>query len=328
MRISFLVPHLQLYGGIRRILELSNNLVDFGHEVFIFHSDGSACDWMSSKASILSVNDFLKFDHEHLIFIFQDQRQLFKEAKAKYKYYYNLNLFNKKNLKIPLFLLKYFDKNSFAIKKSLLIKNCDLIANCTDTKDWLKNNLKLNCEVVFGGVNRNIFSPRNINRLDTRIKIICLGSHKFWKGTKIIEDAVEIVKQDFPDVYLEKYFGKGLTQEQLGVAYAESDIFVDAQIYAGWNNPIAEAMASGVPVVCTDIGPNKDIAINNKTALMVEAGDSQAMASAIKRLLIDDNLRKYIINNALEIIDSFTWSSAAKKMESILLNREKNYGKS
>jgi len=40
MKMSFVEPHLELYAGIRRIIELANRLTERGHDVTIFHSDG------------------------------------------------------------------------------------------------------------------------------------------------------------------------------------------------------------------------------------------------------------------------------------------------
>jgi len=41
MKISFIQPHLELYGGIRRIIELANRLTERGHDVTIFYFNGS-----------------------------------------------------------------------------------------------------------------------------------------------------------------------------------------------------------------------------------------------------------------------------------------------
>ena len=90
MKISFVEPHLRLYGGIRRIIELSNRLVLRGHDVTIFHSDGSPCKWLKCTAKIKSYNMLLNEVHD--VVIFNDPNpidyRLVKKAKAKIKILY------------------------------------------------------------------------------------------------------------------------------------------------------------------------------------------------------------------------------------------------
>ena len=40
MQISFLLPPLRLYGGVRRMLEIANHAVAWEHDVTIYHSAG------------------------------------------------------------------------------------------------------------------------------------------------------------------------------------------------------------------------------------------------------------------------------------------------
>ena len=48
MRIAFVEPHLKLFGGIRRVLELAHRLTLRGHSVTIYHPTGEPCDWMDA----------------------------------------------------------------------------------------------------------------------------------------------------------------------------------------------------------------------------------------------------------------------------------------
>jgi glycosyltransferase involved in cell wall biosynthesis len=320
MKISFLIPDFQLYGGIRRIIELSNHLVDFGHAVYIFHTDGSGCEWLEVKAEIKSLADFFEFEHGHLIYAFHPQYSDVARAKAKHKYYYNLNLYNKRRLKWwPLFLLKLWDDYMYWLKKSLLDKNAKVFVNCTDSKIWLKENFGLDVEVVFGGVNQKLFHPVDIKKKQGEIKVLTTGSPKYWKGTKIVEQAIKIVRKKYPQVAFETYHGKGYAQSKLAEVYSSADIFVDAQYYLGWNNPIAEAMACKVPVICGDVGQNKDIALQGETAILVPVRSPEKYAETIIRLINDKALRDKVVKNAFKKISEFTWEKAARKLEGILI---------
>lgn len=67
---------------------------------------------------------------------------------------------------------------------------------------------------------------------------------------------------------------------------------------------LIEAMASGLPVVATDVGGNSDI-VNEESGdgLLVPYGDADAMAEAIRRIMEDKPFRERCRENALRAID-------------------------
>lgn len=69
------------------------------------------------------------------------------------------------------------------------------------------------------------------------------------------------------------------------------DIFCLPSNAEGISNTLLEAMASGLPVVATKVGGNVDIAIEGETALLVDRGDSTALADALSRYVEDESLR-------------------------------------
>ena len=122
MKISFVEPHLELYGGIRRIIELSNRLVIRGHDVTIFHSDGSPCEWLKCIAKIKPYNMFL--DEVHDVVIYNDPNpidyMLVKKAKAKIKIFYVLELYQKEELrKKKSRITRSNNRRMLILKKSL-----------------------------------------------------------------------------------------------------------------------------------------------------------------------------------------------------------------
>ena len=53
---------------------------------------------------------------------------------------------------------------------------------------------------------------------------------------------------------------------------------------------LLEAMAAGTPVVSTDIDGYRNVATDGENALLVEAGNAQALASAMSRVIADPRL--------------------------------------
>jgi len=327
MKISFVEPHLKLYGGIRRVIELANRLTKRGHDITIFHSDGSPCQWMKCIAKVKNYKAVLMEEHD--VILYNDPNpidySLVKKAKAKLKVFYVLELYNKEllkgsNLKICL----PWNKRMLILKKCLCSPYLKL-SNATWEKEWLKENMNIPSILLLGGVNFEMFHPIEEREDKDDFRILCSGDPRERKGTKNILKAFEIVKKEEPRAILNTYHGKGISQEKMAEKYCSADIFVEASWQAGWNNPVAEAMACKVPVVCTDIGGVKDFAFHEKTALLVPPENPQAMALAVLRLIRDEKLREKLRENAYKHIKTFDWDISAEKMEIIFLSELNKY---
>ena len=87
------------------------------------------------------------------------------------------------------------------------------------------------------------------------------------------------------------------TEEELLAAYQEADLFVlaSAQTPDGNNegvpNVLVEALAMQVPVVASRTGGIPELIQHEVTGLLVEPADHSGLASAIERMLTDDELR-------------------------------------
>lgn len=82
-----------------------------------------------------------------------------------------------------------------------------------------------------------------------------------------------------------------------------SDLYFNSSEHEASSFLILEALASGLPVVATDMGGNNDI-INerNGCGLLVEYDDAEGSARAIKQIMDDDNLLAKLRQNALKAV--------------------------
>ena len=65
------------------------------------------------------------------------------------------------------------------------------------------------------------------------------------------------------------------------------DLFVLPSKAEGISNTIMEAMASGLPVVATEVGGNRELVVQGQTGMLVPQDDPQAMAEAMAAYLTD-----------------------------------------
>jgi len=80
--------------------------------------------------------------------------------------------------------------------------------------------------------------------------------------------------------------------------FIDSDIFVLPSHHEGMPISIIEAMASGLPIVATDVGGIPDLIKNNVSGLLIQAYNSKELADSIYKLLKSTELRRYLGENA------------------------------
>ena len=73
-------------------------------------------------------------------------------------------------------------------------------------------------------------------------------------------------------------------------------------------------MAAGVPIVASDLPTVREVLADGDNALLVPAEDPAALASAIRRLLVNPGLADRLRRTAYEQVDAFTWDARAARI--------------
>ncbi len=93
--------------------------------------------------------------------------------------------------------------------------------------------------------------------------------------------------------------------DQLPQLYHNTDIFVFASSCENLPNILLEAMASGLPIACSDRGPMPEVARDGATYFDPE--NPNAIANAIEKLVLDPDLRYRFAMRAFELASAYTW---------------------
>jgi glycosyltransferase involved in cell wall biosynthesis len=96
-------------------------------------------------------------------------------------------------------------------------------------------------------------------------------------------------------------------REDVRELLAACDVFVLPSFYEGSSLAVLEAMAAGKAVVATAIGGTDELISDGETGLLTAPGDADALANAIRQLVVDVQLRDRLGVRARERVrESFT----------------------
>jgi glycosyltransferase involved in cell wall biosynthesis len=102
-------------------------------------------------------------------------------------------------------------------------------------------------------------------------------------------------------------FCEGLYGDELTGAYQQADIFFSPSIQEGCPLVVLEAMASGLPVLATDISGSQDLIKTGINGIVVKPGNIDEMASALYRIAADTSLRKQFASANAVKAKSYDW---------------------
>lgn len=302
LRIAYIVPHFRIYGGIRRIIEITNRLTERGHDVELLAWENTVCNWIEKKSPAFDIARIKHQRYDVICFSLETQH---KDA-LRFKDHADL---------VVYYVLHYgaLYKEPRMCKDSYAIPEFYKICNSNWTAKMVAQDIDYLPYVVNGAVN-----PDHFHVVDTEKEydILCYGNDREWKGTRYIEKSAELA-----GLRLEKYDGKGLKQVDMAKEYSKARVFCSGSRLEGWNQPGLEAMACGVPLVITDDGGSREYAIDGYNCLVVPWAEPEAMAKAVRRVLGDDELRNRLIKNGLDTASLFNWDRTTDKFESIVLTK-------
>ena len=98
-----------------------------------------------------------------------------------------------------------------------------------------------------------------------------------------------------------------LDRDRMAELYRRAAVVLNPSRVDNMPNSVLEAMASGAPVVSTEVGGVPFILRDGVTGLLVPPGDPAAMAEAAKRILQDPHLAARLQSAALADVQQYSW---------------------
>lgn len=135
------------------------------------------------------------------------------------------------------------------------------------------------------------------------LKLVLTGARDKGEGTLLHKIQAAGIAQD---VLLLGW----LPFEDVPSIYRASEAFVFPTLHEGFGLPILEAMACGIPVVCSKIEPLLEVA--GDAALFVDPYAPDAIAAGIFSALSGGTMRDMLVQQGLARAKKFTWESTAR----------------
>jgi len=215
-------------------------------------------------------------------------------------------------------------------------KSADKIICYTKSEKSLVEELGIDPDkmvVIHNGIDTDLFVPCKKEKINNRI--LWIGRFTSGKGVKYLIDAFEILVKNYPSLKL-LLIGDGplkkdiiykiqylrlsnnintkdfVPNSELPEIYQNSDVFVLPSLNEGVPRTILEAMACGIPIVCTELP--QLVNIIDGCGLLVPKNNSQALAESISKIMSDQNLvQKFGSNGRAKIVENYSWEDTVKK---------------
>ena len=136
----------------------------------------------------------------------------------------------------------------------------------------------------------------------------------FWK---VSADFTDEQKAYITEHRLESsvvYLGKPAPEELIQL-YGTADILIAPSLQEGFGLTILEAMATGTPVITSNVSAMPEVA--GDAAILVNPHQEDAIAAAVQTLYQDPTYRHTLIEKGFQRAQQFTWQATAEKVAQV-----------
>ena len=218
-------------------------------------------------------------------------------------------------------------KTSFAFFRTMYPKADEMVFQSPDAMQWYRENTRVKGRVIFNPIKPDL-PERFIGERKKKIVNFCRISGQ--KNLHLLINAFELFAKYYPDYELYIYgdavgngaegyidsVNKGIDRlnckDSIHILPAQKSIhslirdyamFVSSSDFEGMSNSMLEAMAIGLPTICTDCpaGGARAVIKDHENGILAPVNDAQAMANAMKEVVGNSALAEKLSVNGTKI---------------------------
>ncbi|MBZ9687779.1 glycosyltransferase [Clostridium estertheticum] len=213
-----------------------------------------------------------------------------------------------------------------------------IVFQTNNAKDYFPKKIQKKGVIIPNPIKKDLPQRYNGNRTKEIVSFCRLAPQK---NIPMLLNAFELLAKDYPNYTLTIY-GRGEQEEELK-EYAkglnckdqvtfkdyainihskiiDSAMFISSSDYEGISNSMLEALAIGLPSICTDCPPGgaRMFIKPYENGLLVPVGDAFALYSAMKELIENQDLSDKLSKNAIKIREELSQDKIFKKWLNLL----------
>jgi len=322
-RVAFVVPWLQISGGIAVVLQYAHRLEQLGHSVTILPaSDERDCPWFPHRSfRIVPLSQSRGEMFDILLATFWTTVDQVRRLPAEKRYYF-----------IQSDESRFYPDNEARQRAALETYQSDLepivIARWLQT--WLQERFGRRAHYLPNGIDKTLFHPAApLEPKGAKVRVLLEGAIDLpFKGMKNAFRAVEdldceiwcISSAGRPERSwrCDRFFSK-VPQPEMKHIYSSCDILLKMSEVEAFFLPPLEMMACGQGAcVLGEVTGIEEYVQDGVNALVVKKGDVEGARHAVQRLITDINLRQRLIAAGLETARRFDWDALTVRLQQIL----------
>lgn len=342
MRITIIVPHIKIAGGIRVMLNYANVFATQGDSVLVLVREesfkertikkiwGSRVPWFPQLHASISVQHRSGEDIQKYVSHADKEEAIIADS-------WSIGaLVGSCHAKAQTFLIIQHDERLFhgdaGEVRDVYKLPMKKIVVASWLKEMLRSDFNQDAYVSLNSYEKEYFFLRPTQKKNNKVRILILDHSYAWKGTEASIRIVRNIQKEFPNIEL---VGFGSRRDEVGELYDEyhykkvnndlaevmssADIFLCGSEMEGFGLPSLEAMACGAALVTYDNGGSQDFARDGETAFVASRGDRDMLEKKLREALLDGEKRLSIAQKGSDLAREWpTWEQQGKALRSHL----------
>lgn len=319
-KIVYIIPGVEISGGIAVICQHVNRLLRLGYPVCMISEDNNTClDWFPHQmVEIFSVENAPK-DIDIAVATGWSTAYTVQKMNVRRKMYF-----------VQSDETRFYPKDDpqSELARKTYSMDFEFLTEARWIQQWLKKEYGKESTYVPNGIDKDIFHRVCYKENERRkVRVLLEGSIAIpYKG---MSDAFAAVKglncevwcissagRPKPNWKCDKFFHH-VDMDKMRYIYSKCDILLKMSRVEGFFGPPMEMMACGGTCVVGKVTGYDEYIVDGQNALVVDLGDVAGAHRALQKLINDEGLRKLLIEGGQKTVSEWKWDKSIEILDDL-----------